>query len=52
VNLEITPEPDEAERAAITAALEAEEKEKAQAGPSRWAEAAFPEHASCDAQQL
>jgi hypothetical protein len=38
VNLEITPEPDEAERAAIAAALEAEEAEKAKAEPSRWAE--------------
>ena len=31
MNLEITPEPDDAERAAIEAALEAEEKESEQA---------------------
>jgi hypothetical protein len=37
VNLEITPEPDEAERGAIAAALEAEEAEKERSGPSRWA---------------
>jgi hypothetical protein len=44
VNLEITPEPDDAERAAIAAALEAEEKEKERAavtGPSR---DPFPPH--------
>jgi hypothetical protein len=37
VNLEITPEPNDAERAAIAAALEAEETEKEQAGASPWA---------------
>jgi hypothetical protein len=39
VNLEITPEPDEAERAAIVAALEAEEKEteKERARAAPWA---------------
>jgi hypothetical protein len=40
VNLDITPEPDDAERAAIAAALQAEEKE--QAGPSRWAKSVVP----------
>ena len=52
MNLDITPEPDHAERAAIAAALEAEAEEKQDAEPSRWAEAAFPEHASSDAQPL
>jgi hypothetical protein len=36
VKLEITPEPDDAERAAIAAALEAEEKEKEPRGPASW----------------
>jgi hypothetical protein len=36
-DLEITPEPSDAERAAIVAALEAEAKEKALSGPSPWA---------------
>jgi hypothetical protein len=44
VNLEITPEPDDAERAAIEAALEAEEKEKEQADPPRWAKGVVPVH--------
>jgi len=44
VNLDITPEPDDAERAAIAAALEAEEKEKEQAGASRWAKGVVPVH--------
>jgi hypothetical protein len=37
VNLEITPEPTEAERAAIVAALAEEENEKAPARPAPWA---------------
>jgi hypothetical protein len=39
VRLEITPEPDDAERSAIAAALEAEEneKEKARLHPAPWA---------------
>ena len=44
MNLEITPEPDEAERAAIAAALKAEEKEKERAGPSKWAKGVVPVH--------
>jgi hypothetical protein len=48
VNLEITPEPAEAERAAIAAALEAEEAEKEQAGPSRWAKGVVPVHDAHD----
>jgi len=36
VNLEITPVPDDAERAAIAAALEAEEREKERSRPSPW----------------
>jgi hypothetical protein len=48
VNLEITPEPDEAERAAIAAALEEEEAEKDQAGPSRWAKREVPVHDAHD----
>jgi hypothetical protein len=38
---EISPEPDEAERAAILAALAAEEAEQPQASP--WAQSALPE---------
>jgi hypothetical protein len=37
VKLEITPEPDDAERAAIAAALEAEEKEMERARQAAWA---------------
>jgi hypothetical protein len=37
VKLEITPEPDDAERAAIAAALEADEKEKERSRPAAWA---------------
>ena len=44
MNLDITPEPDDADRAAIAAALEAEEKEKEQAGASRWAKGVVPVH--------
>jgi hypothetical protein len=44
VSLEITPEPNDAERAAIAAALEAEATEKEQAGPSRWAKREVPVH--------
>lgn len=40
MEFEITPEPDPTERAAILAALEAEEA--AQAAGSRWAEALLP----------
>jgi hypothetical protein len=42
VNLEITPEPDDGERAAIAAALEAEEAEKERAGSSGWAKRVAP----------
>jgi len=42
VNLEITPEPDENERAAIAAALEAEKAENGRAAPSRWFERVAP----------
>jgi hypothetical protein len=48
VNLEITPEPDDAERAAIAAALEAEEVEKEQSGLSSWAKAVLPGHDAHD----
>ena len=48
VNLEITPEPDDAERAAMAEALEAEEKEKEQAGPSPWANTVVPVHDAQD----
>jgi hypothetical protein len=48
VNLEITPEPDDAERAAIAAALEAEEAEKEQAASSRWAKGVVPVHDAHD----
>ncbi len=48
VNLEITPEPDDAERAAIEAALEAEEKETEEAGPSAWAKGVLPVHDAHD----
>jgi hypothetical protein len=41
VNLEISPQPSEAEQAAIVAALEAEEAE--QAAPAPWADAALPQ---------
>jgi hypothetical protein len=37
VNLEITPDPDDAERAAIEAALKAEEDEKELSRPALWA---------------
>ena len=46
--LEITPEPDDAERAAIAAALEAEAKEKEQADPSAWARGVVPVHDAND----
>jgi hypothetical protein len=48
VNLEITPEPDEAERAAIAEALEEEEKEKERAAPSSWAKGVVPVHDAHD----
>jgi hypothetical protein len=48
VNLEITPEPADAERAAIAAALEAEEAEKEQADPSEWAKGVVPVHDAHD----
>jgi hypothetical protein len=48
VNLEITPEPDEAERAAIAEALDAEEKAKEQAGASPWAKGVVPVHDAHD----
>lgn len=48
VNLEITPEPDDAERAAIAAALAAEEAEKEQARPSRWSKGVLPVHDAHD----
>jgi hypothetical protein len=48
VNLEITPEPDDAERAAIEAALEEERAEKERAGPSRWAKREVPVHDAHD----
>lgn len=41
VNLQITPEPDDAERAAILEALAAEEAEED--GVSPWAEAVLPQ---------
>jgi hypothetical protein len=48
VNLEITPEPNDAERAAITAALEAEATENGQASPSRWAKRVDPVQDAAD----
>jgi hypothetical protein len=45
VNLEITPEPTDAERAAIAAALEAEQD---QAGASSWAKREVPVHDAHD----
>jgi hypothetical protein len=48
VNVEITPEPDDEERAAIEAALAAEEDEKEQAGSSRWAKCVVPVHDAQD----
>jgi len=48
MNLEITPEPDDAERAAIAAALETEEAEKEQAAPSAWAKGVLPVHDAHD----
>lgn len=48
MTFEITPEPDDAERAAIAAALEAEEKEKEQAGASPWATRVMPVHDAHD----
>jgi len=48
VNLEITPEPDDAERAAIEAALAAEQTEKEKARPSRWAKGVVPVHDAHD----
>jgi hypothetical protein len=48
VNLEITPEPTDAERAAIAAALEAEETEQDQAGASSWAKREVPVHDAHD----
>ena len=48
MNLEITPEPSDAERAAIEAALEAEEAEKDQAAPSTWAKRVVPVHDAHD----
>jgi hypothetical protein len=41
VNLEISPQPSEAERAAIVAALAAEEAERAALSP--WADEALPQ---------
>ena len=41
-SIQITPEPDEAERRAILAALAAEEAERSAA--SEWAEALLPQH--------
>ncbi len=48
MNIEITPEPSDAERAAIDAALEAEEAEKEQAAPSHWAKGVVPVHDAHD----
>lgn len=48
MNLEITPEPSDAERAAIAAALEAEETERQAAGPSRWGKTAVRVHDAND----
>jgi hypothetical protein len=48
VNLEITPEPNDAERAAIAAALEAEATEEKQAGPSGWGKRGMPIHDTLD----
>jgi hypothetical protein len=48
VNLEITPEPTDAERAAIEGALEAEDAEKEQAAPSRWGKSEVPVHDAHD----
>ena len=48
MNLEITPEPDDAERAAIAAALEAEKAEKEQARSSSWAKREVPVHDAHD----
>ena len=48
MDLEITPEPDDAERAAIAAALEAEEAENTQARPSRWGNTVVPVHDAND----
>lgn len=49
MTLEITPEPAAAERAAIEAALAAEEKERhQQADPSLWAKGVTPVHDAVD----
>lgn len=48
MNSEITPEPSDAERAAIEAALEAEKAESAQAEPSNWAKRVVPVHDAHD----
>jgi hypothetical protein len=48
VNLEITPEPDAAERVAIEAALEEEAAEQEHAGPSPWAKRELPVHDAHD----
>jgi hypothetical protein len=48
VHPEITPEPNDGERAAIEAALEAEEAEKEEAGPSPWAKGVVPVHDAHD----
>ena len=44
MKLEITPEPDDAQRAAIEAALEGEAREQEDAGPSPWAKQVLPVH--------
>ncbi|MGH3009629.1 MAG: hypothetical protein ACRDLM_09550 [Gaiellaceae bacterium] len=49
MNLSISPQPDDAERAAILAALEAEEAE--QAGRSEWAKAGLPQREAEDEPQ-
>jgi hypothetical protein len=52
VNLSISPQPDDAERAAIVAALEAEAAEAAgRAGRSEWAKAGLPQREAEDEPQ-
>jgi 2-oxo-4-hydroxy-4-carboxy--5-ureidoimidazoline (OHCU) decarboxylase len=46
--IEVTPHPDDAQRAAIEAALEAEKREQEQAGLSPWAKTVLPVHDAHD----
>jgi len=49
VNYDISPEPDEAERAAILEALAAEKAERDAASP--WADTVLPQHDAEDGEQ-